>query len=235
MDFNSHTLLIGLEDSNSHILDFLPHEKNFSADFFEAAEFLQKDSTFDLVIDFKGPETNLKAHDFLMHLRQGDYGTVNKDLPVLLIGSDQFQDHSDRHLETLPIPLSKEDFLLKINASLDKKRQWIDDRAWQKLQNLSIQAHRDVTSQLVQIFKLDAPQTIQRMRLAQNKKDYFELARLAHTLRSSCANLGILRMRDLCGQLESLSFEKKDSALDLRIERLESDFKRSLSQLQERV
>ena len=59
-------------------------------------------------------------------------------------------------------------------------------------------------SQLIGIYKKNAPGRVEEIRLAIAARDAAKLAHVAHTLKSNCSMLGALRMARICNSLEDL-------------------------------
>lgn len=80
------------------------------------------------------------------------------------------------------------------------------------------------TGELVKLFLESAAEGVSRLRQALARRDADATAHLAHALKGSVANLGAMKMADLCSELEELALASElDRAIDL-IEHVDDEF-----------
>jgi HPt (histidine-containing phosphotransfer) domain-containing protein len=70
---------------------------------------------------------------------------------------------------------------------------------------LGVQGEPDVVGELIDIFLADTPRLIEAMRAAIAGTDAAGVYHAAHTLKSSCASMGALRLSGLSAEQEALS------------------------------
>jgi HPt (histidine-containing phosphotransfer) domain-containing protein len=58
---------------------------------------------------------------------------------------------------------------------------------------------------IIDAYLEDTPKLIEKMKDAVDKDDTFEVAKAAHTLKSSSGNVGAVELSDRCKQLEALA------------------------------
>jgi HPt (histidine-containing phosphotransfer) domain-containing protein len=81
--------------------------------------------------------------------------------------------------------------------------QSVDTEKLDQLLNLGRDIEEDVLGQLLKIHHESAEIIIQEMNQFLTQKNFTELKRSAHKFKSSCANLGLLKLSNLCSDFES--------------------------------
>ncbi len=107
---------------------------------------------------------------------------------------------------------------------LEGQRQGIDTAALKKLSALSTKEGDDVVNEFVSLFLRTAPQRIEAVRSALERKDVASVAREAHTLKSSCAYVGAISMKDICEEIESRATQAVLTEVADLFARLEKEF-----------
>ena len=82
----------------------------------------------------------------------------------------------------------------------------------------------------IALFKTGAEKNL--LALRQQQEDPKGLARTAHSLRGSCAIIGVRRMAELAGQLEELALANRREELLALLEQLEQEYPRALEALE---
>ena len=85
----------------------------------------------------------------------------------------------------------------------------LDRRVLDDLRGLEGSGNADFLRRVIDVYLEDAPKLIQKLKHAVETKDASEIAKAAHTLKSSSANFGARDLSDLCKQLEA--FARSDS------------------------
>lgn len=93
----------------------------------------------------------------------------------------------------------------------------IDRTALEKIRSIKKENGSELLAMVIRLYLADSPKYIESMRKALNERDETGMRSAAHTLRSSSANIGALRLSELCKILEkadlACSFESAESAL----------------------
>ena len=89
----------------------------------------------------------------------------------------------------------------------------------------------DLDPKLIHVFKNSSPQVLQKMRPALNEKDYVELSRQAQYLKSTCTNVGALRMHKIAVKIENSCSAMDRNLTQQLIEALEGEFKSAAMEL----
>ena len=84
---------------------------------------------------------------------------------------------------------------------------------------------------LMEIYKQDAPQLVDRIRNAINQSDANDLNMAAHTLKSSSASLGATTLSELCHQLEAMGRDHNIADAAAIIFKVEREFSESIKAL----
>jgi HPt (histidine-containing phosphotransfer) domain-containing protein/signal transduction histidine kinase/DNA-binding response OmpR family regulator len=81
-------------------------------------------------------------------------------------------------------------------------RSSIDLDVIQSLRELGGESDTGLLGELVELFNSDTPQRLERLIAAVDSGDFDEAGRVAHSLKSSCGNLGAVVMVELCRSIE---------------------------------
>lgn len=81
----------------------------------------------------------------------------------------------------------------------------IDQQVIQSLLNLG---GKDLIKELKNVFISSSQNLIQEIQNALNQKDFTSLKNQAHSLKSSSANIGAMKLSSLCLKIENASLEK---------------------------
>ena len=87
--------------------------------------------------------------------------------------------------------------------NMDKNEILIDETAIQNLKTLQKKTGKDICDRLVKLFCDSTPDILKKMHAALEQADFDGLSREAHSLKSSCGNLGASAMQQLCSKIES--------------------------------
>lgn len=94
---------------------------------------------------------------------------------------------------------------------------------------------REIVRPVVDSFEAETPGRVARMRQAIETGDAEDLRFTAHGLKGSAAQLGALRLAELCGELEAWSRNGHGDGADERLRLLEEEASRALDALLERL
>jgi len=80
----------------------------------------------------------------------------------------------------------------------------IDQNALDNIRALQEEGQEDILNKVIKIFLDDSPERLIELRKAVDSGDAPSINRIAHTLKSSCANLGALRLSSLFREMEMM-------------------------------
>ncbi|HEY3340843.1 MAG TPA: Hpt domain-containing protein, partial [Anaerolineae bacterium] len=93
----------------------------------------------------------------------------------------------------------------------------------------------DETGEVVSIFLENGAKLLEEMQQALLKQDPNAMEHAAHTLKSSSATFGALRLSALCKELELLGRQKQLAGAEERVRCAESEFERVKAEIKEIV
>ena len=111
-----------------------------------------------------------------------------------------------------------------MNAGLAVAQELIDPNALDLIRSLQPEAGDELLAQLIGIYLEDAPKHIVAMRAATQHSDVDALRVAAHTLKSSSAQLGALRLSESCRTLEQRARSKQVDDAALLVSDVEREF-----------
>lgn len=165
-----------------------------------------KGEVFHLVL-MDGQMPVLDGYAATQMIRQGHAGEKNRTIPILATMAKSSRLDMAKCLEvgmndSVSKPISFDLLELKIKQWLAPKQALIDDVALQRIRALEKQSSLPLLRQLVDIFAEDSTALIQKIYTAATAGDLKSVTASAHTLKSSAANLGALRLRELSEKIE---------------------------------
>ena len=113
--------------------------------------------------------------------------------------------------------------------------QGLNSKAIDALRNITTASGENLLNRAIGLFVDSAAQEIHKMRLALAGEDTATLARIAHSFKSSCANLGADSLADACRSIEALGKVEQLTAIDNVLDAMEADLERVLADLQQKV
>lgn len=93
---------------------------------------------------------------------------------------------------------------MKLKTESTQQPQIIDRAAVERLRQFDDGTHGDTLCELVKLFLQLAPKRIEQMKISLEKLSWRDLSREAHSLKSSSANLGAMRLSAACRRLETI-------------------------------
>lgn len=92
-----------------------------------------------------------------------------------------------------------------------------DPVAIEKLRRVAGPQSQDFVSEMAQLFLSETSKSLQELRKACAESNWKKVSRLAHSVKSSSATLGLMRLSNACRELEidTLDAEATPSTLDL--------------------
>lgn len=172
----------------------------------EAIHALKAEDFHLILMDGQMPV--LDGYTATQMIRSGHAGEKNRFIPILATMAKSSQVEIGKCFEvgmndSVPKPISFETLELKMQQWLSTERTQIDDLALQRIRVLEKQSKLPVLRQLVNIFAEDSKILIQKIHDAATAGDLATVTASAHTLKSSAANLGALRLKELAEKIEA--------------------------------
>ena len=107
----------------------------------------------------------------------------------------------------------------QLPAGIDTTEAVIDSAALDELKSLSEATGRDILGKSVRFFLTQTPEYVSNLRNAADRSDLETLHTLAHSLKSSSANLGALGFSQACAALEASA---REESIELCLAQLQS-------------
>lgn len=206
----------------------------------QAAIHTLQNEDFDLILmDAQMPV--MDGYEATRLIRQGQAGTVNKAIPILATTANAIKGDIELCLEAgmndyISKPISFNDLAFKIEKWIARGRAAIDEISIKKLKAQAGSNAEKFFKDLVDIFSEDAPDAISKMRIHLNSQNLDAIPAIAHSLKSSAAILGALRLKDLAERIERLKSEPMtENQLKLLIDSLDKEVIFALEDLMNKV
>lgn len=107
----------------------------------------------------------------------------------------------------------------------------IDAQTIDTLRQAQIPGEPDFVGELVEALMIEAPELLDRMARAMPVADAAALRRAAHSLKSAAANLGALRLRDVCEALELMASTGDTNGAEPLVARAGHEYEQALAAL----
>jgi len=98
--------------------------------------------------------------------------------------------------------------------------------ALDNIRALQAKSGNDVLVKVVQLYVASAPEQLQTMQEAISRGDHRALQMAAHTLKSSSANVGAMKLADLCKEVEQEARAGEMTRADARLLRMANEYER---------
>ena len=109
----------------------------------------------------------------------------------------------------------------------------LDPAALDAIRELQRPGQPQLVARIVGAYHEESPRLLSELKRAAQAQDGDALARAAHSLRSSSANLGASRLAVLCKQLESSAREERLAGAEGVLEALENEYRKVSAALRE--
>ena len=111
----------------------------------------------------------------------------------------------------------------------------IDQNALDNIRALQEEGQEDILNKVIKIFLDDSPERLIELRKAIDSGDASSINRIAHTLKSSCANLGALRLSSLFREMEMMGRRNSILYAPELLSQIEVEFKTVVAVLEEEL
>jgi CheY-like chemotaxis protein/HPt (histidine-containing phosphotransfer) domain-containing protein len=108
----------------------------------------------------------------------------------------------------------------------------VDAAALEALRALQAPGMLDIRERVIGLYLEQTPQQLEELRAALTRRDHPVLKRAAHTIKSSSANVGAMRLSTLCGELEGVVGAQKAIDFSPRVEAIEAEYGRARQELE---
>jgi HPt (histidine-containing phosphotransfer) domain-containing protein len=157
-------------------------------------------------------------------------------IPIIATTANAIQGDIERCLlagmnDYIAKPISYDDLAFKVEKWILRGHRAIDPAAIARLQQLAAKGNLKLLEELIELFGQDSPDALQKMRDFLDAQDFPRLSQKAHTLKSSAANIGALRLRDLCERIERVRPEVGIQNISGLIDSAEREFRLALEEL----
>jgi two-component system, sensor histidine kinase and response regulator len=147
-------------------------------------------------------------------LKRGLVITVNN--PNLLLDSTNANNNALKNLREAELqPASYES-----NQDMSQNIERFNDARLEQMAMIKIPGKPDLREGLLNIYFLNAPKAKEEMQQAWNDRDDQTLFRLAHSMKSSCANMGLLHLSGLAAEIEASVKDKQFEGMDDKLRQL---------------
>lgn len=169
-------------------------------------------------------------------IRQGKTGESNKTIPILVVTANVIQEDIQgcfvvgiRDFNSRPIEFDR--LSNKIPTWIGRGRSVIEKRVIENLKEMAATGNKSLIKELVLLFMQEATASIKKLREQVQNEDFVSVAKTAHYLKSSCANLGVFGMKDLTEKLElQKNGGNKDQSMAL-VDGLEKEYNSAIVEL----
>jgi HPt (histidine-containing phosphotransfer) domain-containing protein len=100
----------------------------------------------------------------------------------------------------------------------------IDQKVLDGIRALQEEGKDDLLNKVIMIFLNDSPERLKELRKAVNSGDAPSINRIAHTLKSSCANLGALNLSSHFKEMEAMGRTNSIEYAPQLLSQIESEF-----------
>ena len=123
-------------------------------------------------------------------------------------------------------PLQASTQSLPDNTSASEQSQSvIDQKVLDNIRALQEEGKEDLLNKIITIFLNDSPERLKELRKTVNSSDAPSINRIAHTLKSSCANLGAMKISSLFREMEAMGRTNSIEHAPELLSQIETEFK----------
>lgn len=193
---------------------------------------------FNLVL-MDGQMPVMDGYEATRQIRAGQAGETNKLIPILATTANAIKGDIERCLEAgmndyISKPISYDDLAFKVEKWMTRGKHVIDESVLKRIRQLEEKSGKQIFSELIHIFTQDSKSAMEQMRSFWAHENYEAMSKVAHNLKSSAANLGALRLRELAERIERAKNDSHEDQIALLLESLEKELKLVLEDLSRR-
>jgi len=119
----------------------------------------------------------------------------------------------------------------EVSKEKGKMKITLDNKILNNIRDLQSEGEEDLLSELVDVYKKDSEQTMAKIRISIEQKDFTALKRAAHNLKGSSANLGCVDLSAFCRKIEAAAEENDSSMLNQILPELDKVYSETVKEL----
>jgi CheY-like chemotaxis protein/HPt (histidine-containing phosphotransfer) domain-containing protein len=217
-------LLVEDNEVNAHLVLSFLKRRGFEIDVAEDGEKaieIARKNIYDLILmDIHLPQKD--GLETAQDLRAGRGGAANAKVPIVALTASAIKGERERCLKagmneflTKPVDLDLLEQTIRSHVGVGPSRPSVEVRRAPDLDD-------DLRGELLVIFQKVTPPRMAQIREAVAKGDWKAAAKVAHTMKSSAAQLGFFELSDVCTRLEAKGFAGNGDGWDADIVELEA-------------
>jgi signal transduction histidine kinase/DNA-binding response OmpR family regulator len=241
------------------MLELLDYQVTIAENGLEALQTISQHA-FDLILmDCQMPEMDGYTTTETIRRHEQDSGS-EQHLPIIALTANAMKEDQDRclavgmdgflskpftqeqlcevmapwlHTESRPIPQHTNPIseVLDTTEEVAPQVSVLDHRALENIRAIQRKGKPDILQKVIQHYLENTPILLQNMHEAIEKNDPDVMQMSAHTLKSSSANLGALRLAEHCKALESMGREKHIEGAAELLNKIEIDYQLAATEL----
>lgn len=193
----------------------------------EALKILTQE-VFDMIL-MDGQMPELDGYETTLRIRAGEAGNSCRTIPIIAVTASAIKGDVERCLEVgmddyISKPISQEDLTFRLKKWLGSRGRSFDPTKLRELDQLETDNMIGLAQEVVEIFIDSAPRIFKELKTALKGGDREGLTQIAHSFKSTCANVGAHRMKGINDRLERLSSTLENDDILKLIAALEKDF-----------
>ena len=209
----------------------------------EAVNYLKKNE-FDLVLmDIQMPE--MDGYEATKEIRE-NLGL--SDLPIIAMTAHAFKEEIEKCIaagmnDHLAKPIDKEIFFEKVikhlSGSVVKSKSNVSESKQKEvlvnfdyLNNMS-EGNTDFIKEMIDMYKSDAPKLLDRLEKGMQSKDYEDIAKAAHKLKSPSAMMGMTILAQKLSELEQAAYDSNHNGISNKVSEISALVDQMVVQVEE--
>ncbi|KYG70449.1 histidine kinase [Bdellovibrio bacteriovorus] len=198
----------------------------------EAIAAYEKEKPDVILMDCHMPE--MDGYEAAKHITDGQGAVWCRGVPIIAVTANAVRGDKEDCMRAgmcdyLSKPLTMgelDDKLAMWSPKLDAvDTQIVDPRAMERLRQISETQAPLLMSQIREEWFKEAPESLQKMKTVIEQSEWSEASKIAHHLKSTCANAGLRRMTQFCSKIEEdIAQNKFDEVMYLFLQ-LRSEYK----------
>lgn len=182
---------------------------------------------FNLVL-MDGQMPVMDGYDAARAIRSGLAGESNRLIPIIATTANAIQGDIEKCLaagmnDYIGKPISYDDLAFKVEKWMTRGKAIIDISALRKLERLQGPGSENLLGEVILLFSDEIPLALRQIRKNLDEGNIAGVVQTAHSLKSSAANLGAFRLRDLSERLERVKAETSRQHVNVLVESLERE------------
>lgn len=190
---------------------------------------------FNLVL-MDGQMPVMDGYDATRAIRSGLAGESNRLIPIIATTANAIQGDIEKCLaagmnDYIGKPIAYDDLAFKVEKWMTRGKAIIDVSALRKLERLQGPGSENLLGEVILLFNDETPLALSQIRKSLDEGNLSGVVQIAHSLKSSAANLGAFRLRDLSERLERVKTETSRQHVNVLVESLEREAGLAIAEL----